>query len=54
MNLIIKKNYSGMSCKSAKIIYDQITQKPDSVICLPTGCTPLGTYKVSREPMDPR
>lgn len=45
MDIIIEKNYSDMSCKAAKIIYDMITQKPESVICLPTGSTPLGTYK---------
>lgn len=44
MRLIITDQYSGMCQSAAKIIASQITLKPDSVIGLATGSTPIGIY----------
>ena len=45
--MIIKKakNYQDMSRKAANIISAQIIMKPDCVLGLATGSTPIGTYK---------
>lgn len=45
MNLIVARDYDDMSCKAANIIADEIRQKPDLVLGLATGDTPLGTYR---------
>ena len=45
MEIIIKKDYSEISSESAMIIANQIKAKPDSVLGLATGSTPLGLYK---------
>lgn len=39
------KNYQEMSRKAANIISAQIILKPDCVLGLATGSTPIGTYK---------
>lgn len=39
------KNYQDMSRKAANIIFAQIIMKPDSVLGLATGSTPIGTYQ---------
>lgn len=44
MEIIIKKNYEEMSKVAASIIADQIKSKPNSVLGLATGSTPIGTY----------
>lgn len=44
MNYIKAKNYEDLSIKAANMIAAQIIQKPDSVIGLATGSTPVGTY----------
>lgn len=45
MRIIKAKNYDEMSKKAAGIIFSQITLKPNSVLGLATGSTPVGTYK---------
>lgn len=45
MRVIIEKNYEFMSKRAAEVIAEQIREKPDSVLGLATGFTPLGTYK---------
>lgn len=45
MRVIITKDYNEMSRKAAKIIAEQISRKPNSVLGLATGSTPLGAYK---------
>lgn len=45
MKLIKAKDYEDMSRKAASIFFSQITLKPDSVLGLATGSTPVGTYK---------
>ncbi|MBE7053018.1 MAG: glucosamine-6-phosphate deaminase [Ruminococcaceae bacterium] len=45
MRVIICENYDEMSKEGAKIVASQITLKPDSILGLATGSTPIGLYK---------
>lgn len=45
MNIIRAKDYQDMSRKAADIISAQIIMKPDCVLGLATGSTPVGTYR---------
>ena len=45
MRIISAKDYEAMSRQAANIIAAQITLKPDCVLGLATGGTPVGTYK---------
>lgn len=45
MRIYCGKNYKEMSRKAANIISAQIILKPDSVLGLATGSTPIGTYE---------
>jgi len=45
MNVIITDNYDEMSKYTAKLIADFIKAKPDCVLGLATGSTPIGTYR---------
>lgn len=45
MKIIKEKNYSQMSRQAANIISAQVIIKPDCVLGLATGSTPIGTYK---------
>ena len=45
MRVMIVKDYDEMSNEAAKIISKQIMTKPDSVLGLATGGTPVGTYR---------
>lgn len=44
MKIYVGKDYDEMSVKAANIIAAQITLKPDSVLGLATGSSPIGTY----------
>ena len=44
MNVICAKNYEDMSRKAANIISAQIIMKPDCVLGLATGSSPLSAY----------
>ena len=44
MRIIVLDNYEEMSKRAAKMISSQVTLKPDSVLGLATGDTPLGMY----------
>lgn len=44
MKIIRAKDYGDMSRKAANIISAQIIMKPDCVLGLATGSTPIGTY----------
>jgi glucosamine-6-phosphate deaminase len=46
MKIYKVKDYEEMSRKAANIISAQIILKPDSVLGLATGSSPVGTYKV--------
>jgi len=45
MKIIVARNYEDMSEKAAEIVVQQIISKPDSVLGLATGSTPLGMYE---------
>ena len=45
MDIIIRENYEEMSKYAAKIIAGYIKEKPDCVLGLATGSTPIGTYR---------
>lgn len=45
MRIIKTKDYEDMSRKAANIIAAQVILKPDCVLGLATGSTPIGTYK---------
>lgn len=45
MNIIRAKDYQDMSRKATNIISAQIIMKPDCVLGLATGSTPVGTYR---------
>ena len=45
MRIIVTKDYEDMSKKAAAIIAAQVAEKPDCVLRLATGSTPIGTYK---------
>ena len=45
MRIIKTKDYADMSRKAANIIAAQVIAKPDCVLGLATGSTPIGTYK---------
>lgn len=45
MRMIRVKDYQQMSSVAANIIFAQVILKPDSVLGLATGGTPVGTYK---------
>ena len=45
MRLYRAKDYNDMSRKAANIISAQIILKPDCVLGLATGSTPIGTYQ---------
>lgn len=44
MRIIRCKNYDEVSEVAARIVAAQVTMKPDCVLGLPTGSTPLGMY----------
>ena len=46
MRVYIGKDYAEMSRIAANVLSAQVTMKPDCVLGLATGSTPIGTYKV--------
>ena len=46
MRIYIGKDYEEMSRIAANVLSAQFTMKPDCVLGLATGSTPIGTYKV--------
>jgi glucosamine-6-phosphate deaminase len=45
MDIIIRENYDEMSRYAAEVIAGFVKNKPDCVLGLATGSTPIGTYK---------
>lgn len=45
MRIIIEEDYQAMSKKAALLVASQVNLKPDSVLGLATGETPLGLYQ---------
>ena len=44
MQIIVVENYDEMSKKAAQIVAEQIIAKPNSILGLATGSTPVGMY----------
>ena len=49
MKIIKAKDYDQMSRKAANIISAQVIMKPDCVLGLATGSSPIGTYQSIRD-----
>lgn len=49
MNVVVVANFDSMSAEVAKMVFAQIVRKPDSVLGLATGSTPLGVYSLLAE-----
>lgn len=45
MKVIICKNYDSMSRRAASLLLAQLVNKPNSILGLATGSTPIGLYK---------
>lgn len=45
MDIIVRENYEEMSKYAASVIADLVRSKPNCVLGLATGGTPIGTYK---------
>lgn len=45
MLVIVKDNYEDLSAEAAKVVADRLKKKPNLVLGLATGSTPLGLYK---------
>ena len=45
MRIIVCENYEEVSKKAAQMILSQVTLKPNSVLGLATGSTPIGMYE---------
>ncbi|HOR41916.1 MAG TPA: glucosamine-6-phosphate deaminase [Atribacterota bacterium] len=45
MNIVLVKDYQELSVEAANIVAREIERKKDTVLCLPTGQTPLGMYQ---------
>ena len=41
----IVADYEALSKRAAAIVLDRVTQRPETVLALPTGNTPIGMYK---------
>ena len=50
MRIYKAADYKDMSRKAANIIASQVIMKPDCVLGLATGSTPVGTYQNLVEP----
>lgn len=49
MRVIVTDDYESMSQEAARLVASQLYIKPDSVLGLATGSTPLGLYRQLRE-----
>ncbi len=47
MRIIVCENYEEVSKKAAQMILSQVTLKPNSVLGLATGSTPIGKFSKS-------
>jgi glucosamine-6-phosphate deaminase len=44
MKVQVYKDYNGMSRAAADLIVNQVRQKPDSLLCFPSGDSPVGVF----------
>jgi glucosamine-6-phosphate deaminase len=49
LNIVVVSNYDSMSEEVAKMICAQVRNKPDSVLGLATGSSPVGVYRLLEE-----
>ena len=49
MKIVVVENYEKLSSEAARIIINQLKKKPDSVLGLATGGTPVGMYENLRK-----
>lgn len=49
MRIYVCEDYAQMSAKAAEVIAQQVREKPDCVLGLATGSTPIGMYEKLRE-----
>ena len=45
VKIFVEENYAAMSRRSARMVAAQVAEKPESVLGLATGSTPIGTYE---------
>ena len=45
MLVIVKEDYDAVSAEAAKLLVDRLLRKPDMVLGLATGSTPVGLYR---------
>lgn len=45
MDVLIKSDYEALSCCAAQIVAAQVREKPNAVLGLPTGATPIRMYR---------
>ena len=45
MNFILTDSYDQMSETAAEFLTEELNRKPSAVFALPTGSTPIGTYR---------
>jgi glucosamine-6-phosphate deaminase len=45
MNIVINKDYETMSKKAADFIAKYIEKKPDTLLCIAGGETPMGIFR---------
>jgi 6-phosphogluconolactonase/Glucosamine-6-phosphate isomerase/deaminase len=45
MLVVVRENYDAMSKEAAHIVASRIRKKPNLVLGLATGSTPIGLYK---------
>jgi glucosamine-6-phosphate deaminase len=45
MKLIVREDYEELSRQAARFVARQLLRKPQSVLALPTGDTPIGIYR---------
>ena len=45
MRVLVTSDYRALSLQAAQIVAEAVRLKPDLVLCLPTGNTPLGMYE---------
>ena len=45
MNILVVEDYGQMSDRASEFVLEQVREKPNSVLGLATGSTPVGTYE---------
>jgi galactosamine-6-phosphate isomerase len=51
-DVLVEKDYAAMSRRAAEAVLDALQAKPDSMVCVATGVSPLGVYAALAEHRD--